>query len=87
MSNARARIAKLEAKVKRSAPPAAEKAEPVRVAFPGQIKSIKSAIDAAGDKVGTLVLVFRPEGTTVADIEAIQKPNAAVYVVIMERQA
>jgi pyoverdine/dityrosine biosynthesis protein Dit1 len=84
MSNARARIAKLEAKVKRSAQ---EKAEPVRVAFPAIIKSVKSVIDSAGDKVGTLVLAFRPEGTTVADIEAIQKPNAAVYVVIMERQA
>jgi hypothetical protein len=56
-----------------------------RVAFTGIIKSIRTAIDSVGDKTGTLTVSFRPEGTTVADLDALQNPDKSVYVVIMDR--
>jgi hypothetical protein len=61
------------------------KAEPVRVAFQGQIKSFKSALDSVGDKVGTLIIGFRPEGPVIAELDALQKPDAEVFVVIVEK--
>jgi hypothetical protein len=61
------------------------KAEPVRVAFTGVIKSIRVAIDAVGDKAGTLTVSFRPEGSTVADMDALQVPDKEVFVVIAEK--
>jgi hypothetical protein len=56
-----------------------------RVAFAGQIKSIRTTIDTVGDKVGTLTVSFRPEGKTVAKLDALQKPDAEIYVVIVEK--
>jgi pyruvate/2-oxoglutarate dehydrogenase complex dihydrolipoamide acyltransferase (E2) component len=56
-----------------------------RVAFAGIIKSIKTALDNVGDKVGTLIVTFRPEGKTVADLDALQKPDKEVYIVILDK--
>lgn len=69
----------------RARKPAAEKAEPVRVAFPGQIKAIRSALDTCGDKVGTLTVTFNPKGSIVADLDKLQKPDTEVFVVIVEK--
>ena len=71
-------------KTKAAARPKA-KAEPVRVAFAGQIKSIRTATAAAGDKVGSITIAFRPEGTIIADLDKIHKPDAEIYAVIMEK--
>lgn len=65
--------------------PAPAKAEPVRVAFVGQIKQVKTMTDAVGDKVGSITIGFRPDGSTVADLDAIHNPDSEVYVVIVER--
>lgn len=61
------------------------KSEPVRVAFKGVIKSIRTAIDAVGDKTGTLTVSFRPEGNVVAELDALQVPDREVFVVIAEK--
>jgi hypothetical protein len=65
--------------------PTPKKAKPVRVVFPGQIKAIRSALDTCGDKVGTLTVTFNPKGSIVADLDKLQKPDAEVFVVIVEK--
>jgi hypothetical protein len=62
------------------------KLDPKRVAFAGQIKSIRTSIDTVGDKTGTLTISFRPEGKTVAHLDALQKPDAEIFVVIVEKE-
>ena len=56
-----------------------------KVAFLGIIKSINSSIDAVGDKVGKLTVTFRPEGDVIANLDAMQKPDKEVYIVIVEK--
>jgi hypothetical protein len=56
-----------------------------RVAFSGVIKSVKTAIDTVGDKVGTLIVTFRPEGKIVAHLDKLQVPDREVYVVILDK--
>jgi hypothetical protein len=63
----------------------ATNSESGRVAFAGIIKSIRTAIDASGDKVGTISIAFRPEGDTVAELDKLHKPDSAVFVVVMEK--
>jgi hypothetical protein len=58
----------------------------VRVAFAGLIKSIKTMTDAVGDKVGSITIGFRPEGSIVADLDQIHQPDTEIYVVIVEKQ-
>ncbi len=53
-----------------------------RVAFQGVIKSVKTAIDTVGDKIGTLTVTFRPEGNVIADLDALHKPDSEIFVVI-----
>lgn len=60
-------------------------AEPRKVAFAGIIREVKTRIDANGDKVGRIAIEFRPEGSTVADLDALHRPDSEVYVVIMEK--
>ena len=55
-----------------------------KVAFPGIIRNVTTRIDAAGDKIGRLVVEFRPEGDVIATLDALHQPNAEVYVVLME---
>jgi hypothetical protein len=57
----------------------------IRVAFAGVIKSIRTAIDAVGDKIGAINISFRPEGNVIADLDAIHKPDAEIFVVIVEK--
>jgi hypothetical protein len=61
------------------------KDEPLKVAFTGIIKSIRTAIDTVGDKVGTITISFRPEGDTVAELDKLHKPDSSVFVVVMEK--
>jgi hypothetical protein len=61
------------------------KAEPVRVAFAGIIKNITTRIDVNGDKIGKIAIEFRPEGSIVADLDAIHKPDAEIFVVVAEK--
>jgi hypothetical protein len=59
------------------------RAEPLRVAFVGTIKSFKSDLDAVGDKVGKIIISFRPEGQTIAQLDVLQQPDKEVFVVII----
>ena len=56
-----------------------------QVAFPGIIKSIRTSIDAIGDKVGQITIAFRPEGDTIAELDKIHVPDREIFVVIVER--
>jgi hypothetical protein len=47
------------------------KDEPLKVAFTGIIKSIRTAIDVSGD--------------TVAELDKLHKPDSSVFVVVMEK--
>jgi hypothetical protein len=64
---------------------AGKQAEPFKVAFVGIIREVKTRIDASGDKIGRIAIEFRPEGDTVADLDKLHKPDASVYVVVMEK--
>jgi hypothetical protein len=61
------------------------KVEPLKVAFAGIIKSIRTSIDVSGDKVGVISIAFRPEGDTVAELDRLHKPDSEIYVVIVEK--
>jgi hypothetical protein len=61
------------------------KVEPLKVAFAGIIKSIRTSIDVSGDKVGVISIAFRPEGDTVAELDRLHKPDSSVFVVVMEK--
>lgn len=59
--------------------------EPKRVAFAAIIREVKMRIDASGDKIGRLVVEFRPEGDTVSDLDKLHQPDSTVYIVVMEK--
>jgi hypothetical protein len=56
-----------------------------RVAFPAIIRNVSTRIDAAGDKIGRLVVEFRPEGDTVAELDKLHQPDAEVFMVVMDK--
>lgn len=56
---------------------------PDKVAFTGIIRNVSTRIDAAGDKIGRIVIEFRPEGTIVADMDALHRPDSEIYAVLM----
>jgi len=64
-----------------------QKAEPFKVAFLGLIREVKTRIDASGDKIGRIAIEFQPEGDTISDLDKLHKPDASVYVVVMEKEA
>jgi hypothetical protein len=53
-----------------------------QVAFPAVIHSLKVGM-SYGDKEGTLVIKFRPEGTTVEDLNALTGNDQTVMVAIV----
>jgi hypothetical protein len=56
-----------------------------RVAFAGIIRKVTTKIDGVGDKVGQIIIEFRPEGNVIADLDALHKPDAEIFVVIAEK--
>lgn len=61
------------------------KADPPKVAFAALIREVKTKIDAAGDKIGRLVVEFRTEGDVIAELDKLHKPDTSVWVVVMEK--
>lgn len=54
------------------------------VAFAALIHSIGVKLSPAGDKEGTLVLKFRPDGNEVADLNALMVEDQAVMIGLVQ---
>ena len=54
-----------------------------KVAFSGIIRNVSTRIDSSGDKIGRVVVEFRPEGNIIADMDSLHRPDSEIYIVLM----
>lgn len=58
----------------------------MKVAFKGLIKNVNVKSLVCGEKEARLMIDFTPDNETLGELNKLHKPDAQVYIVIMDKE-
>lgn len=58
----------------------------MKVAFKGLIKNLNIKSLVSGDKEARLTIDFKPDDNTLSDLNKLHKPDALVFIVVMDEE-